>query len=166
MSTALPRIGARIRRGAPLAERIRFYSKVDENGCWRWQSSKAKDGYGRIGIRDGGRTRYRPTHRVAYEVWRGTPPAGLELDHLCRVRDCVNPDHLEPVTHHENMRRGAQARKTTCKNGHPFDAANTLRRPRPEGGRACRTCRNRVRHETKRRAASRALLERVGGEAK
>lgn len=82
------------------------------------------------------------THRYSYERAEGPVPAGLELDHLCRVRSCVNPEHLEPVTHRENMRRGSgwsgrHAQKAMCKSGHPFDEANTYWR---RGGRACRAC--------------------------
>ncbi|MEU7240240.1 HNH endonuclease signature motif containing protein [Streptomyces sparsogenes] len=83
-------------------------------------------------------------HRFAYETLVGPIPEHLQLDHLCRVRHCVNPDHLEPVSSRENTRRGrSQAgingRKTHCQKGHPFDSANTYVW---KGSRACRTCRS------------------------
>lgn len=98
--------------------------------CIPWTGRLSSDGYGRIG-RDF-------AHRRAYVAARGPIPAGLELDHLCRLRRCVNPDHLEPVTHAENMARSSGALKTECIHGHPFDEANTYRRP--DGTRDCRAC--------------------------
>lgn len=82
-------------------------------------------------------------HRVAFELIRGCIPNGLVLDHLCRNRGCVNPDHLEPVTFRENIMRGVgytaqQARKTHCRHGHEFTVENTYVW---RGGRICRTCR-------------------------
>lgn len=78
-------------------------------------------------------------HRVAYEEIMGPVPEGLELDHLCRTRSCVNPSHLEPVTHRENMNRGdvATRRKTHCPKGHPYDEENT---GIYNGYRNCRAC--------------------------
>ena len=82
-------------------------------------------------------------HRVAYELLIGPIPAGLELDHLCRNRLCVNPAHLEPVTRQTNQHRGASVsgisvRATHCPEGHPYDADNTY--VRPNGHRVCREC--------------------------
>ena len=84
------------------------------------------------------------SHRLAYELEIGPIPAGLEIDHLCRVRNCVNPAHLEPVTHAENIRRGTgplaeNARKTECVHGHPLEGANLYVRP-GDGHRQCRAC--------------------------
>jgi hypothetical protein len=97
-------------------------------------------------------------HRFAYELLVGPIPEGLELDHLCRNHACVNPAHLEPVIHVENIRRGdtdAQGRcnrdKTHCPAGHPLDEANTYHNP--HGWRACRTCN---RESTARYRAERA----------
>ncbi len=84
-------------------------------------------------------------HRRVYELLRGPIPEGLTLDHLCRERSCVNPDHLEPVTFRENIRRGQSppginSRMTHCKNGHPLSGDNI--RIETSGGRRCRTCDN------------------------
>lgn len=75
--------------------------EVQPDGCWRWQGSLNHAGYGRIKLRD----RWQAIHRAVYEAHRGPIPDGLELDHLCRNRACVNPDHLEPVARQENIRR-------------------------------------------------------------
>lgn len=134
----------------------RFWGKVDRRGpgeCWLWLASKTGSGYGQIGV-DGSRALM--AHRVAYELLVGPIPAGLHLDHLCRVPACVNPAHLEPVTPYENARRSplTGAGKTHCKRGHPFDEANTY--VTPGGQRQCRTCR---RDFDRRRPSKRQLPE-------
>lgn len=103
--------------------------------------SRTPNGYGQFAAR--GR-KPEPAHRMAWDLLVGEIPSGLELDHLCRVTYCVNPDHLEPVTHRENMLRShtliaERARQTECKYGHPFTPENTYRDPK--GRRDCRTCR-------------------------
>lgn len=117
----------------------RFWSKVDRSGaCWLWTGLKLPHGYGRFGI--GGRADHRDVlaHRFAYELLVGPIPGGLQIDHLCRVRACVNPAHMEPVTGAENTRRGGNAAKTHCKRGHEFSTANTY--TRHDGRRQCRAC--------------------------
>lgn len=87
----------------------RFWAKVDRRGsdeCWPWTGAKLQHGYGHLKVGES----YPPAHRVAYELLVGPIPEGLQIDHLCRVRDCVNPAHLEPVTNAENGRRGRMAR--------------------------------------------------------
>ncbi len=93
--------------------------------CWVWQRFKDRGGYGRKWIGVG-----RPealAHRVYYELYVGPIPEGLQIDHLCRVRACVNPEHMEPVTFAENQRRGLNGILAPgyCKRGHPFNAENT-----------------------------------------
>lgn len=91
------------------------------SGCWIWTGHKDRDGYGSITVEK----RHRIAHKVAYEEYVGPVPAGMELDHTCRNRACCNPLHLEPVTHLENVRRGAQTwQGTTCKRGHELTPEN------------------------------------------
>lgn len=104
--------------------------------CVEWPRARTKMGYGVVSY-PGGREY---AHRAAYRFFVGPIPEGLELDHLCRNPSCLNPEHLEPVTHAENMRRGYWASKTHCPQGHAYDDANTLRQP--NGGRLCRACKN------------------------
>ena len=118
-----------------------------EDGCWNWLGYKSKTGYGRCGRVW--------AHRRAYELLIGAIPAGLEIDHLCRNRGCVNPGHMEVVTHQENQRRGnspygINARKTHCIRGHEFSEANTY--ISPNGRRNCRRCH--ADYERARRAAA------------
>jgi len=87
--------------------------------------------------------RYIDAHRLSYRLHKGEIPQGLELDHLCKAKSCVNPDHLEAVTHKENMRRAEiiwpkPKPKTFCKRGHAFDARNT--HFTKNGVQQCREC--------------------------
>ena len=116
----------------------RFWSKVDRTGaCWTWQACKMANGYGRFSM---GRGNVYLAHRFAYTVTKGEIPAGLQLDHLCRNRSCVNPDHLEAVPGAVNTRRGGESLKTRCPRGHRYDRFVA-------GTRRCRKCDN----ETSRR---------------
>src|SRR5262245_13889065 len=110
----------------------RFWAKVaksaDPDGCWLWTSELTIKGYGRFTPH--GR-RHLKAHRVAYELLVGPIPAGLITDHTCKVRHCVNPAHIEPVTVRENSLRGTHPnyvahRNNTCAQGHPFTPENTL----------------------------------------
>ena len=118
-----------------------FWAKVDKAaGCWIWTAAVNHAGYG-IGW-TGDVTRL--AHRMAYEYQVGPIPDGLELDHLCKTPACVNPAHLEPVTHAENVRRSDNywAQRTHCKNGHKFTPENTRIRTKPKRQRVCRACKN------------------------
>ena len=124
----------------------RFAAKLNvsaEGECLLWAGGINTDGYGVFHLR--GKTVR--AHRAAYEHWKMPIPTGLQIDHLCRVRDCVNPDHLEPVTQSENALRGdvgaawakIQLGKTQCPRGHAYSEENTYRPAR--GERQCRACR-------------------------
>lgn len=107
------------------------------DGCWPWTGSRAGK-YRSYGyVYDGKRSR--PAHDVLYELMVGPIPEGLELDHLCRNTLCVRPDHLEPVTHQENMRRGKRGQATHCPQGHAYEGDNLITH---QGRRDCRTCHN------------------------
>lgn len=131
----------------------RFWGRVNKtDSCWLWTAGKVR-GYGTIAHR--GRQHY--AHRWSYEQAKGEIPEGYEIDHLCRVPACVNPDHLEAVTKKENILRGTSpqadnARKSHCKNGHPLSGENLV--TRSDGGRRCRICKNES--NRKRKAAIRA----------
>lgn len=132
----------------------RFWAKVDKTdaGCWLWTGALNSRGYGCVG-RDGRRFL---THRYAYEALVGTIPEGLTIDHLCGVKACCNPEHLEPVSGAENTRR-ARALLTHCPRGHEYTAENTYRNG--AGHRYCRECslsKRRVQHPDRRRRENRS----------
>lgn len=120
--------------------------------CWEWQSDIDANGYGRVTVE--GKTAY--AHRVSYTTWAGPIPPGLVVDHVCRVRHCINPAHLEAVTNTVNTLRGTSpiaknARKTHCPQGHPYTGSN-LRVNRNR--RYCVACQN-ERNRQRRRQVSR-----------
>ena len=117
----------------------RFWAQVNKTAtCWLWTEATNHDGYGLFYCYH----RNILAHRFAYELLVSSVPEGLELDHLCHNPACINPVHLEPVTHLENVRRGHggqnMARKTRCPQGHPYDLFNT--RINNAGSRECREC--------------------------
>lgn len=131
----------------------RFWVKVlpVSSGCWQWHGAHIRNGYSAFST-----GRMQLGHRVAYEALVGQIPEGLVVDHLCRNRSCVNPDHLEPVTIRENLMRGqtpaaANAAKTHCPQGHPLVGGNLLPSKLRQGKRCCRTCnRDQVARRTRR----------------
>ncbi len=107
----------------------RYITPEPNSGCWLWFGNVNQKGYGMVSRQPGGIRFTRMAHRFVYELVKGNIPVGLQLDHLCRMPCCVNPEHLEPVTSGENSRRGNTGifgrSKTHCPQGHPYDADNT-----------------------------------------
>jgi len=148
----------------PIEDRFWKYVIPEPNsGCWLWVGAYHQSGYGKIGT--GGRSTAGHylgvgAHRLSYEIHKGPIPDGMVIDHLCRVTCCVNPDHLEAVTHKENLARGVflnrkygadtpNGAKTHCKRGHPLSGEN-LYVNRLTGSRSCNQCRReatRLSHE-------------------
>lgn len=123
------------------------YINTDE--CWLYAGYKNPDGYGVIFCTVNGKTINHRAHRVTYENFVAPIPDNMVLDHLCRVRHCINPAHLEAVTDKENIMRGIGASaknsvKTHCPNGHPYNNRNTYTHTSAKGNkeRYCRRCRD------------------------
>jgi len=146
----------------------RVYAKTDKTpghgpwgDCWLYTGTLDECGYGKVrhnGVKRG-------AHSVSYEVNIGPIPKGLEIDHLCRVRNCVNPAHLEPVTHAENMRRSPmqgvmQKAKTHCPQGHPYAGDNLYIH---KNRRSCKICQRakKVRWELRHPAVKKAQQHRT-----
>jgi hypothetical protein len=121
-----------------VAERYHSRYEIDKvTGCWNWTAGKFPSGYGALYVNGSNR----PAHRVGYELVHGPIGEGFHLDHLCRNRGCVNPDHLEPVTIRENILRGSSPSALTsvgdmCRKGHSMDDSFI----RSNGKRQCRSC--------------------------
>lgn len=123
-----------------LIKRLLSEKTVTDAGCWEWRLNMSK-GYGGIHVPSLKKTPR--AYRFLYEALVGPVPDGLHLDHVCRNRACINPDHLEPVTLVENVMRGESfsaknAKKTSCNNGHPYTPENTY--VLGDGSRKCKTC--------------------------
>lgn len=148
----------------------RFWPKVEKTEtCWLWLATTTHDGYPMIyrHVSDGGHVY---AHRWAYETLVGPIPEGLELDHLCRVRHCVNPAHLEPITHRENIARGTNriadvVRTGRCVQGHDLDVTASVDR---NGGRRCGVCAAAYARKRRKRQAgeqSDPAVQRIQGAA-
>jgi len=128
-----------------LYDLVRFFLKVEVRGsCWEWVGSK-RDGYGHFGLAG----KMVQSHRYSYELFREDIPKGLQIDHLCRNRACVNPLHMEVVSMLENIRRGDhktnhyETKKTHCPKGHQYNT-DTIREQHyiKYGKRLCKICSN------------------------
>lgn len=144
----------------PITERLQRRTQVEPGGCWLWTGPISNRGYGLLNTKH----KSQLVHRASYEVHRGPIPGGMTLDHLCRVRHCLNPEHLEPVTAQENILRSPftmasrWARRTSCVNGHVFTPENTMwvKTSRSPGKRhrTCRICHRANSARTRAKAAA------------
>ncbi|PXH62351.1 HNH endonuclease signature motif containing protein [Klebsiella variicola] len=126
----------------PASTESRLLSKVEkdlETGCWIFTGSRLPSGYGILwnGARPTG------AHRISFQLYKGEIPAGKEIDHICNNRSCVNPAHLQAISHKENIHKsstlmGVNARKSHCKRGHPLNGENL--HITPLGARQCKEC--------------------------
>lgn len=132
------------RKPAPASERAeRYINRGTPHGCWEWTGFVLSNGYGQF-YYDGRRNGL--AHRFMYETYVGPIADDNDIDHICFNRKCVNPDHLQSISHHENLRRSPtlsaiNEQKTHCPQGHEYTPDNTyIRKDRP--GRGCRICRS------------------------
>ena len=141
----------------------RFWQKIEVSptGCWLWHGARNSSGYGHllVGSRSDGSRHYVKAHRFAYERLVG-PILTPHLDHLCRIVNCVNPAHLEPVSVKENIRRGeGHGKESHCPHGHAYDLLNTYYDSK--GRRFCRACRKGRDAEIEARRRQRRVLVEV-----
>lgn len=152
-------MGKRGMKPRPASERFHGKYAIDpETGCWNWTGYVAEHGYGTIGETVApGRSRSLYAHRISYEIHKGPIPEGLVVDHMCNNRRCVNPDHLQAITHRENVLRSphplfARRRVGLCIRGHDMtDPTNVYIRP-DNGRKMCKAC-TRIRQRERDRAA-------------
>lgn len=149
----LVRVPSECREYVRIPEADRFWAKVEKTEtCWLWTGAKSDTGYGTIWTPSrGGASKKMLTHRWAYEALVGPIPDGLVLDHTCRVRECVNPEHLEAVTQQENVLRYTRT-ITHCPQGHEYTPENSYFKPNRQS-RMCRECN---RQQSRRWTAERA----------
>lgn len=113
----------------------RFWRYVEKtDSCWVWNGARDWAGYGKMHWKG----QLQMAHRVSYELTKGSIPVGLTIDHICRNKACVNPDHLEAVTQAENIARGTLKDNRACRRGHPMTEENTYIDTR--GRRKCKQC--------------------------
>ncbi len=130
----------------------RVWDKINKtDSCWLWRGAISRGGYGKA-------TSHKDAHRFVYETLIGSIPEGLEIDHLCRIRHCVNPSHMEPVTRRINVLRGKsppaqQAKQTHCYRDHKLAGSNLILN---NGSRVCRECKNE--YQRKRLASNRESI--------
>jgi hypothetical protein len=154
----MPNPPERLNRGE-LARFMRYTHQDGATGCLLWQGPTMPNGYGKHRRSPGHAER--AAHRILWEHVNGPIPDGLQLDHRCRTRNCVLPEHLEPVSASENTKRQdhAERRVTQCPQGHPYDEENT--RITTAGKRACRACDSARKHHSRAsRVTTSATVER------
>lgn len=147
------------RRKKPIEVRFMKFVEKDQDGCWNWKGHIARKGYGSFHSKE------RLAHRVSYLLFKGELIKNLTIDHLCRNRKCVNPDHLEQVTSKENRDRGlCGILRTHCSNGHEFSKENTYLYPNARNKRVCKTCKKEQSRKAslKRKETNQLKMEKIG----